>query len=48
VEPERRNGRTGKSRHDLSSGIASDASGLGFTLGGLIFGRLIFGRWRKA
>ena len=36
------NGRTGN-RHDLLSGIASDASGLGFTLGGLIFGR-----WRKA
>ena len=32
-----------QSRHDLSSGIASEAAGLGFTLGGLIFGR-----WRKA
>jgi hypothetical protein len=30
-------------RHDLLFGIASDASGLGFKLGGLIFGR-----WRKA
>jgi len=26
-------------RHDLLSGFASDAAGLGFTLGGLIFGR---------
>ena len=30
-------------RQGLLAGVASDASGLGFTLGGLVFGR-----WRKA
>jgi hypothetical protein len=30
-------------RHDLLSGVASAASGLGLTFGGLVFGR-----WRKA